>query len=223
MDRVESLLRKLLGRLGEGIDRKLAPIGLPEDLISRLEDAIEAGARQNVAPNQFKVLLPYEEFCRLSGQYRQALAEELKASAREFINSRRYVTRGPLSVEIECDLFSDSPAVKAAGEQAAPLILKLKIAGGSERELALEAGQAILIGRESACHVRVDDPSVSRFHCSIAISKGGELIIADLGSANGTFVNGESLAAGQTHKLNSGDELKIGDMSLTVIAKKKSA
>jgi hypothetical protein len=222
MDKVESFLRKLLARLGEEIDRKLAPIELLEDLISRLEDAIESGARQNVAPNQFKVLLPYEEFSRLSEQYRRALAEELEASAREFMDNRRYVTRGPVSVEIECDLFSNSASVKAVCKQAAQLGLtvRLKMAGGGERELVLEAGQAIAIGRGYGCRIRIDDPSVSRVHCSIALSKEGELIIADLGSANGTFVNGERIAPGQAHRLNSGDELKIGDMSLTLIAEK---
>lgn len=223
MDKVESFLRRLLGRLGGEIDRKLAPVGLLEDLISRLEDAIESGARQNAAPNRFKVLLPYEEFSRLSQRYREALAEELRASALEFINDRRYATRGPVSVEIDCDLFSNSASVKAdfeedqsAGTQTR-LIIRLKDCGGNEHELELEAGQMpASIGRGSGCRVRISDPSVSRIHCSIALNERGELIITDLGSANGTFVNGKKIAPGQTQKLNSGDELRIGDVSLTL-------
>src|SRR2546427_1101382 len=47
----------------------------------------------------------------------------------------------------------------------------------------------LIIGRARSCSVRLDDPSVSTRHCSI--NRAGEYsLLADLGSAAGTFANG---------------------------------
>jgi hypothetical protein len=51
-----------------------------------------------------------------------------------------------------------------------------------------------IIGRSSAAAVKVPSSLVSRQHCEIAVS-GGELVVRDLGSANGTFVNDERIDA----------------------------
>jgi pSer/pThr/pTyr-binding forkhead associated (FHA) protein len=60
------------------------------------------------------------------------------------------------------------------------------------------------------------DPAarVSRRHAKI-IARGSEFFIEDLGSANGTFINGQKkLPQGQLHALMPGDELKLGETML---------
>jgi len=44
----------------------------------------------------------------------------------------------------------------------------------------------------------------------------GEIVVADLGSANGTFVNNSQLTADEARKLNPGDVLRLGDLSFSV-------
>ncbi len=83
----------------------------------------------------------------------------------------------------------------------------------SGRRLAL--GDELLIGREVSGDGRLkDDPKVSRRHARVARDAGGRLTIEDLGSANGTFVNGERMSASQA--LTVGDSVQIGSTTLEV-------
>jgi predicted component of type VI protein secretion system len=66
--------------------------------------------------------------------------------------------------------------------------------------------QGTTIGREG-CDITLGDPDVSRRHAEIQISNG-DLLINDLGSTNGTFVNGERID--QPRSLRDGDEVRIG-------------
>jgi pSer/pThr/pTyr-binding forkhead associated (FHA) protein len=65
-----------------------------------------------------------------------------------------------------------------------------------------------LIGRGPDCDLRLAEQSVSRHHCILRQSPGGEVIVHDLGSSNGTFVNGERVRSQAL--LRSGDELRLG-------------
>ena len=63
------------------------------------------------------------------------------------------------------------------------------------------------------------DPAarVSRRHAKIS-SHGNQFVIEDLGSANGTFINGSvRLTQGNQHILESGDELKLGETTLKFV------
>lgn len=74
------------------------------------------------------------------------------------------------------------------------------------------ADDVFRIGRLQDCQVRFDDPNVSRHHAEIRPSGDGYSVI-DLGSTNGTLVNGVRIA-GET-RLNDGDTVRAGNNSLT--------
>jgi pSer/pThr/pTyr-binding forkhead associated (FHA) protein len=59
------------------------------------------------------------------------------------------------------------------------------------------------------------DPELSRTHARFARGAGGELLIEDLGSTNGTFVNGERISGVQ--QLRAGDQLRLGQSTITVV------
>ncbi|MGA2416040.1 MAG: sigma 54-interacting transcriptional regulator [Candidatus Sulfotelmatobacter sp.] len=65
------------------------------------------------------------------------------------------------------------------------------------------------IGREASNQIAIGDPSVSRRHCSVRW-EGGRFVVRDLGSRNGTVVNGSAV---EEQWLQHGDELAIGDSS----------
>lgn len=69
------------------------------------------------------------------------------------------------------------------------------------------------VGRHDNCHIRIKSSQVSRRHCEL-FEKKGLLIVRDLGSANGTIVNGKRID-GQS-VLEPGDELTIGGVRLRV-------
>jgi len=66
----------------------------------------------------------------------------------------------------------------------------------------------IKIGRDLECDIVINDRQVSRFHAEIRGKKENELILTDLDSKNGTFLNGELLS--EEAVLKDGDEIKIG-------------
>jgi len=90
---------------------------------------------------------------------------------------------------------------------------KLLFTDQTERELG--AGRMIL-GREDTCDILLPerDQTASRRHAAI-YRDGEEYWIADLGSTNGTFVNGHRLTAPQ--RLTSGDVVQIGESRLTFL------
>jgi pSer/pThr/pTyr-binding forkhead associated (FHA) protein len=83
------------------------------------------------------------------------------------------------------------------------MIVQLAV-DGRAIELEISEGRAPrVIGRSSEGDVPLGDPETSRRHAALQAA-GGALYITDLGSRNGTFLNGKRLA-------NEGIELKVGD------------
>jgi len=78
--------------------------------------------------------------------------------------------------------------------------------------IALPVGESLL-GRESGCTFRINDPSVSRRHARL-IHRAGEVFVEDLGSANGTLLNGRTVAA--PIRLCHGDVITVGNRELKV-------
>src|SRR6266545_4416117 len=64
-----------------------------------------------------------------------------------------------------------------------------------DRRVAARPGQPFLIGRDPGCQLRVDDPKVSRRHAEVAWTEGG-WVLRDLGSSNGTYLDGERVEPG---------------------------
>jgi predicted component of type VI protein secretion system len=69
------------------------------------------------------------------------------------------------------------------------------------------------VGRHDDCSIRIKSSQVSRRHCEI-FEAAGKLTLRDLGSSNGTFVNGKRVMGQQPLKL--GDEIQIGAVTLRV-------
>jgi hypothetical protein len=245
-DKAESLARRILERLGTSVDRKLIKnehtlqarvIG---ELASRLETAVEVNLQEDeqgirrVAPNHFKVLFTYEETSKLSPQYIQSVGNELTATLFEYINNRRYVTRGPVVVEAVRDLFATGTEIKATFSrehvsQAELGDTTVKTEGdktvrflsndGHTYQVQLMSNRApAYVGRVAGSALRIDDPSVSRMHCSISLRSDRAVVIADLGSANGTIVNELLLKPDEARVINKGDVISVGDFKLTVTA-----
>jgi hypothetical protein len=247
LDKAESLARRILERLGSNVDKKIAPAEQPVlrssqigDLSSRLEHLVDSSLKEDehgtrrLAPNRFKVLFTYEETSALSPQYIEAVGKELTATVFEYINNRRYATHGPVEVTAERDLFAKSTGVRATfdgdssrqASQDSPVsreqgLRKATFIASDGRtyviELRAEAAPAY-IGRVAGNAIRIDDENVSRLHCSLSLRSGGAVVIADVGSANGTYVNDQLLGRDEARLLKPGDVIGVGDCRLTVSA-----
>jgi pSer/pThr/pTyr-binding forkhead associated (FHA) protein len=81
-------------------------------------------------------------------------------------------------------------------------------ASAAERHEIAITKEEFLIGRGADCDLRLRSKAVSRHHCLIRF-QGGEVTLVELGSANGTFVNGQRIRSQAT--LKEGDEIGLGD------------
>jgi len=87
----------------------------------------------------------------------------------------------------------------------------------SGRGLRLTIGAEVLsldgprhvVGRSRSCDVRLRDDTVSRLHAAL-VWRGGTLVLEDLGSSNGTWVNGERIMSPRS--LVSGDSVRFGSV-----------
>ena len=85
----------------------------------------------------------------------------------------------------------------------------------TDRQLA-GAGEGLVVGRQqTTSDLLLSDASVSRRHARISGS-GDELGIEDLGSANGTSVDGKAIAEGKPVSLGDGAVIEFGDVTLTL-------
>jgi pSer/pThr/pTyr-binding forkhead associated (FHA) protein len=82
---------------------------------------------------------------------------------------------------------------------------------GERRSFSLPRDVTVM-GRREDCDLRIPLGEVSRKHCRL-IADGESLKIEDLGSSNGTFVNGQRI---QESPVNAGDAIQIGPISFVV-------
>ena len=93
--------------------------------------------------------------------------------------------------------------------------VQLRIAKGPNKgRLLTLGGREFVIGRAEDCHLRPNSESISRRHCTIHVAES-EVSIEDLGSRNGSLVNGERVKG--TQVLRNGDQLQIGPLAFQVV------
>ena len=94
----------------------------------------------------------------------------------------------------------------------APLLVVVRGANVGSR-FAL-SGALTTIGRHPESDVFLDDVTVSRRHAEVRRAPNGVLELADVGSLNGTYVNGERI---EQAELAEGDQLQVGKFRLVVV------
>ncbi|RLS39989.1 MAG: FHA domain-containing protein [Planctomycetota bacterium] len=98
---------------------------------------------------------------------------------------------------------------------------ELRIAAGNRLGSSIPLPQGkFLVGREEDCHLRPNSDLVSRHHCVFTVDDFS-VRLRDLGSTNGTFVNGERLKGAVM--LKQGDRVLIGKLDFEVVMKEAVA
>ena len=79
---------------------------------------------------------------------------------------------------------------------------------GDGKGKSFNLGDELVIGRASKCNLVLDDTYVSQVHARIYPKDEGQLMVEDLGSTNGTYLNRRRITA--PAELQRGDQVKIG-------------
>jgi hypothetical protein len=95
-----------------------------------------------------------------------------------------------------------------------PTPITLKVFRGEELLRTEQFNREIIkIGRLSSAHLCLDDERISRIHSVIEVGPDGAISIIDMGSAEGTFVNGKKVSRGA---LRAGDQISLGGLRIVV-------
>ena len=116
---------------------------------------------------------------------------------------------GTTSTQMLLDGVDDDPGAHTA--DLATVVYPLRQKDGS-------SGHLVTVGRESRHDIVIPDKSVSRFHAFVRLGGDGAFLVQDMGSTNGTSVNGTSVAprgAGPPTRLKPGDNVRIGQVEFT--------
>src|SRR5439155_26177366 len=178
-----------------------------------MDDGKQVGVDEVWAPNRFEVSLSNDDAPRFS-QMEAALATELKRVIRETAQERGWDLVGPPEVKffVDKELRRGDLEVEATlverdqpPEPAAPTAQLVVHHDGATRAVLLNK-EVVTIGRLADSDVVLEDKGASRRHAQVR-TKGGVSTLTDLGSTNGTKLNGQQI---QTRTLEDGDRITIG-------------
>ncbi|MEU8101877.1 FHA domain-containing protein [Streptomyces rubiginosohelvolus] len=113
------------------------------------------------------------------------------------------------------------PGEDEATDDAVPAQLHV-VAGPDAGGVHLLHGGQIRIGRSADADVPLDDPDVSRLHCAVTVSDDGRVSVADLGSTNGTSLDGVEVRE-RPVRLAPGALLRLGESTLRLTSGSRPA
>jgi hypothetical protein len=239
MARVERFFERLVERpTARVFGTQLQPV----QVLRRIEREMEAGRRKqgdrSMAPDRFAVRVSAADLPGLGPL--DTVAEQLASGALAFARSRALTLRERPQVRLAADAglargdvevaagFSAPGAVRVGATDGAPVdgtqvfeapivrapaaALEVNEPGRGVRRLAL-SGRPMTIGRGSDCEVALADAHASRRHARLEV-RAGLIVLSDLGSTNGTRVNGHRV---REVVLGSGDRIEVGQSVIRVV------
>jgi len=203
----------------------LQPVELAKRILREMDAGRTVGVRGVWAPNHFVFTLSPEDAERFQ-QAEEALVGELKQVVRDAAAERKWGLVGPPEIEFRTDESlgrgqfgyeaslvegepepEPAPAPSGTGGEAAIVLLE----DGHDAKTYRLHKHTVAIGRLPECDIVITDPGASRRHATITLDDGGEYVLTDLGSTNGTIVNDEPVGE---HILSDGDRITIGNTVL---------
>jgi hypothetical protein len=182
----------------------------------------EAGAQKSalpggrvLVPNRYVVQLSPSDHARLAS-YAVALARELAQTHAEYIGEQGWAVYGDVLVEVsrgdslDTGSFQVVAQVHTGGDVGAGHGTGARLVTDDGRHFPLGVGSTV-VGRGDQAGIRLADVGASRQHARLDYD-GQQVVLTDLGSANGSMVNGQRVSA---VRLNPGDEVLIGATRLT--------
>jgi hypothetical protein len=183
------------------------PVELGRKLVREMDAKRTVGVNgKTLVPNVFTFEVSDDDHAQLAdmlGALRRELIDLARAHARE----EGYRFPGPVEVDVVASSSRRPGIVSVDGRFQAPesggAVAALVLPNGERVPLA---GELVTIGRHSDCTIVLGDPNASRHHAEIRPTGTG-FVIVDLGSTNGTQVNGARVVE---HVLVGGDVIAFG-------------
>lgn len=118
-----------------------------------------------------------------------------------------YLELRPASAPSAASRRSVAPSAAPAARGKKKAFRKAAVIEGDKKGRTLDLSDEVIIGRAEKCHLVLDDSYVSQMHARI-FTRDGAVLVEDLGSTNGTYVNRRRITS--PTELQRGDRVKIG-------------
>ena len=130
-------------------------------------------------------------------------------------SERRVTAAGPVAPPASdaTGVLPASRVTNAAGDGLEPRLV-VERAPGHAAGMEYDVGEGAILGRGDQAEIRLEDPFASSRHARL-LRQGGIVVLEDLGSTNGTYLNEELLTGPQP--LHRGDRVRIGDSEFTYV------
>jgi hypothetical protein len=211
-------LEKRLERLADGLSAavfrgRMHPVDLANRLVRQADLLVQEEAGGPAIPNRYAVAVNERDLDPTIDVGR--LKAELNLALSETAADRGWRIRGPIDVDLSVDGRVGKGSIKcAASSDPAPMQPWSVLAEHrGDRQFEIDDNRCV-IGRSDDCDIQLDDPEVSRHH-AVIFRKGGRLWVQDLGSANGSRVNGIAVGA-EPLEIGPGDMLSFGPATFAV-------
>jgi hypothetical protein len=210
LQRFERRLERLVeGAFTKAFRSGLQPVEIGRRVAREMDAGRTLGVRGTVVPNEFVVQLAERDLERFAS-FHDVLVAELSDAAREHAREEGYHFVGPVDVTLLANpdaKLGDLSVVATIAEGPEGTVGALVLPDGKRVQLG---DQPAIIGRMPECAVTLSDPQVSRHHAEIRRAEHGYKVV-DLGSTNGTTVNGVVV---REQVLADGDAIGIGATSI---------
>lgn len=194
LDKLEKGIERVVtGAFSKTFKSELQPIEIGSAIRSEMDGNASVVSRDRIlVPNKFEVTLSAADFGRMK-LISERLNQELRNQAQAHANKQGYQFAGPLSISVgestslgigQVYVKASSPNVAAADVEWSPRLEVLT--DGLVFEIQKSRTS---VGRDQSADVQIHDNGLSRKHFEI-IWDGSKAGIRDLGSTNGTFVEG---------------------------------
>lgn len=187
----------------------LQPVEIGRRLTREMDLRRAVAPRGVLAPNTFKVVLSSADRAKFEA-FEEELVKELVEVAKDHAKQEGYIFLGPVSVAMETDAALRPGTLLVAGDV---------VPGQGTATLTLPDGRRVVLdqdkvtlGRLPECELAVADAGVSRRHAEVRRGADNTWVVSDLGSTNGTKVNG--LRISDARQLEDGDEITVGSTSV---------
>ncbi len=220
LDRFEQRVdRAVNGAFAKAFKSELQPVEVASALQSEMDSRAAVVSRaRTVVPNIYTVHVSPDDYERLS-VYDQTLMSEFAVMIRDYAQQQQYSFLGSVTVAMQPDPARPTGTVEVVSEakvdhEIAPAA---GMPAGSAPRLEGVMGTFQLtnsvtrIGRGTDADIKLDDPGVSRHHAEVRVA-GHDVVLKDLGSTNGTYVNGTLVAE---QPLRDGNVITLGSTNLT--------
>jgi pSer/pThr/pTyr-binding forkhead associated (FHA) protein len=178
---------------------------LEYELLTAAIDHINDKRYHTYAPMQLEIKPDYfTEGVKLLASFDKFTEDEREAAVNVTVPDLKNVVINPIEEEI-------------AAPEKEIFIAEFKVTDKPQKvKLAFSEKERLSVGRTKENDLVINDPSISKIHAALVLNLDRQLMVADTGSTNGTFINNQRISYGRAVVINEGDKLKFGTVEVAL-------